>query len=240
MTELNLNNTVGQWVAHSPSTSRVFEAVGIDYCCGGNKPLERACAERRIDLQGLLGQLQEAATAPDAESGQTWIDAPLDRLCDHIEVTHHAYLKAEVPRLTEMVAKVVRAHGDNHPEMAQVQEELAAFQAEVQPHMYKEEHILFPAIRLLARSAAPPAFPFGTIANPIRMMEYEHDVAGNALKQIRELTSDFRIPAGACNTYRALLDGLHELEQDMHRHVHKENSILFPRAVELEQLLVAG
>jgi regulator of cell morphogenesis and NO signaling len=120
-----------------------------------------------------------------------------------------------------------------------VQQALAELRAELEPHMFKEEQILFPAIRWLERSSSPPAFPFGTIANPIRMMEMEHDGAGNALRQIRELTHDYAVPEGACNTYRAMLDGLATLEQDMHVHVHKENSILFPRAVSLEASMSA-
>lgn len=236
---LELTTTVGQWVARRPSTSRIFEHFGIDYCCAGNKTLARACAERHIDPRQVLARLEdEEQSSPAADAN--WLEAPLADLCDHIEVTHHAYLKTELPRLTEIVAKVVRVHGADHSELEGVQQALAELRAELEPHMFKEEQILFPAIRWLERSQAQPAFPFGTIANPIRMMELEHEGAGNALRQIREFTRDFEVPAGACNTYRAMLDGLHTLEQDMHVHVHKENSILFPRAVQLEATLSGG
>lgn len=234
MTTLNLNTPVGQWVARHPATSRVFEDSGIDYCCGGNKPLAEACADRQIDLQKLLARLEQATSAATAVGDSNWLEAPLTALCDHIEQTHHAYLKTELPRLTAIVAKVVRVHGPSHPELAAVEQSLANLREELEPHMFKEEQILFPAIRRLEAAKSAPSFPFGTLANPIRMMEFEHDNAGAALHKMRELTSDYRVPEGACNTYVAMLDGLHTLEEDMHQHVHKENNILFPRAVQLE------
>jgi regulator of cell morphogenesis and NO signaling len=234
MPELDFNTQVGQWVAQRPSTSRVFEAFGIDYCCGGRVSLKQACSERKIDPNDVLAQLEKLATSGD-NSRDSWLSAPLAALCDHIEQTHHAYLKAELPRLTAMIDKVVRAHSAKHPEMAQVQRAFGDLRAELEPHMFKEEQILFPAIRRLEQSAAPATFPFGTIENPIRMMEHEHDNAGECLLRIRELTADFRVPDDVCNTYRALLDGLKTLEEDLHIHIHKENSILFPRAAQLEK-----
>lgn len=164
-------------------------------------------------------------------SYEAW-DRSLTELCDHIEQTHHAYLKQELPRLTEMVAKVVDAHGESHPELVTVKEVFATLKAELEPHMFKEEQVLFPAFRQLEQSADDPSFPFGTVANPIRMMEQEHDDAGYALSRLHALTRDYQVPQEACNTYRAMLAGLRQLERDMHRHVHKENSILFPRAIE--------
>jgi len=239
-TELDSSIPVGQWVAAHPATSRVFERLGIDYCCGGKQSLETACAQRQLDPDRVLVELQSVLNGGDDRQATSWQDAPLAALCDHIEVTHHAYLKSELPRLTEIVAKVVRVHGDAHPEIKGVQHSLAELRAELEPHMFKEEQILFPAIRWLEKASSLPAFPFGTIANPIRMMEMEHDGAGDALRQIREFTRDFEVPEGVCNTYRAMLDGLATLEQDMHIHVHKENSILFPRAISLEAALANG
>jgi regulator of cell morphogenesis and NO signaling len=237
MSKLHLDSAVGQWVAEIPATSRVFESLQIDYCCGGKKPLTQACSDRQLNPQDVLKQLQQASSEADRQPvAESWVDAPLAALCDHIEQTHHAYLKTELPRLAGLVAKVVSAHGSKHPELAEVQRALAELQGELVPHMFKEEHILFPSIRRLEQSDGPLAFPFGTIANPIHRMEYEHKDAGNALEQIRTLTRDYCVPDGACNTYRAMLDGLHTLELDMHQHVHKENSILFPRAIELELL----
>ena len=158
----------------------------------------------------------------------------MTELCDHIEQTHHAYLRTELPRLGQMIDKVVNAHGASHPKLHEVQRVFAALCAELEPHMFKEERILFPAIRQLEQSAATPSFPFGTVANPINVMEHEHDNAGAALSELRTLTADYVPPDDACNTYRAMLDGLRELETNMHQHVHKENNILFPRAIEHE------
>lgn len=233
MTRNDLNSSVGNWVAAHPQTSRVFEALQIDYCCRGGESLEQACRQRGLDPQQVALQLEQAVADEDP-TAENWLEASLTELCNHIEQTHHAYLKEELPRLTEMIAKVVAAHGESHPELAAVQEVFASLRAEMEPHMFKEEHVLFPAIRQLEQSADHRPFPFGTVANPIRMMEQEHDNAGNALSRIRALTRDYQVPDDACNTYRAMLAGLRQLELDMHQHVHKENSILFPRAIERE------
>lgn len=240
MAELHLETTVGQWVAERPETARMFEAWQIDYCCGGDVPLSRACAERRLDPRELFAQLQAASAEAAAEPAANWTAAPLTALCDHIEQTHHTYLKSELPRLESLIGKVASVHGEKHPEIAEVQQAYAALQAELAPHMFKEERILFPAIRAIERSTAPVPLPFGSVANPIGVMEHEHDNAGAALARIRRATADFAVPADACNTYRAMLDGLRRLELDMHQHVHKENNILFPRAIALEQTLGNG
>lgn len=234
MTPVNLNSSVGDWVATHPSTARVFESLQIEYCCGGGKSLEQACWDRRLDPKQVVAQLEQTI-AEEGQSAENWLDAPLTKLCEHIEQTHHAYLKHDLPRLTEMVAKVLQAHGENHPELATVQKVFDSLRAELEPHMLKEEQILFPAICKLEQSAGIPTFPFGTVANPIRMMEQEHDSAGYALSRLHALTRDYHVPDDACNTYRAMLAGLRHLESDMHQHVHKENSILFPRAIELER-----
>lgn len=236
MSELNLDTPVGQWVAQSPCTSRVFEAFHIDYCCNGQKPLSVACSAQNVDPERILAELQMTlAQRPGKGSGDHWIDAALTELCDHIEQTHHGYLKAELPRLREMIAKVLSAHGTGHPEMLDVQQAFFALESELAPHMFKEEQVLFPAIRRLENSHTMPEFPFGSLAHPIRMMEQEHEYAGEALERIRRATGDYAVPEDACNTYCAMLDALRQVELDMHQHVHKENNILFPRAIELEQ-----
>jgi regulator of cell morphogenesis and NO signaling len=235
MSQIRLDATVGQCVSDHPNTSRVFEALRIDYCCGGGKSLGQTCSERQLDPQEVLDRLAQAVATTNGTQSQRWADAPLSELCDHIEQTHHHYLKGELPRLQQLITKLVTAHGRNHPELADVQRAFADLQAELTPHMFKEELILFPAIRCLEQAAAAPSFPFGTIANPIRMMELEHDTAGVALKRMRSATEDYAVPPDACNTYRAVLDGIARLENDMHQHVHKENNILFPRAIERER-----
>ncbi|MFO0903228.1 MAG: iron-sulfur cluster repair di-iron protein [Pirellulales bacterium] len=234
MSRLDLDSPVGQWVAERPNTSRVFEAFQIDYCCGGDKSLRQVCAERRLDTGDVLRQLDAAEADSVGASANRWDLETLTALCDHIESNHHAYLKSELPRLQTMIAKVVGAHGASHPEMKEVASAFAALQAELVPHMFKEEQILFPAIRRLELANSGGSFPFGTVANPIRMMEHEHESAGDALSRIRRATGDYQIPHDACNTYRAMLDGLRRLELDLHEHIHKENNILFPRAIRRE------
>lgn len=233
MTKSNLDTPVGQWVATHPQTSRVFEELQLDYCCGGGKSLEQACKDRGLDPRRILRQLEQTIKV-DEQSTENWLDRPLTELCDHIEQTHHAYLKRELPRLTELIDKVVNAHGDEHRELHSVRQVFAELRGELEPHMFKEEQVLFPAIRRLDQTEVAPTFPFGTVANPIRMMEHEHADAGDALSRIRQLTDTYSVPEGACNTYHAMLDGLRELEANLHQHVHKENNILFPRAIELE------
>jgi regulator of cell morphogenesis and NO signaling len=215
----------------------VFESLKIDYCCGGGRSLEDACRHKNLAPETVLGQLEQAIAAAQSEPGtssECWLTASLVDLCDHIEQTHHAYLKEELPRLHGMISKVFHKHGDQHPELADMHRAFMDLEGELVPHMFKEEQILFPAIRRLEQAGGPQEFPFGTVANPIRMMEHEHDVAGEALTRIRQATRDFAAPEDACNTYRALFDGLEVLEADLHQHIHKENNILFPRAIQLE------
>lgn len=243
MPHITQESPVGQIVAESPHLSRVFERLHIDYCCGGKKSLGDACRERQLDPGDVLDRLEKAGrTGADAAADPIWLNRSLSDLCDHIERTHHAYLRDELPRLTGLIEKVVNAHAERHPELREIQQEFGALRSELEPHMMKEEQVLFmkeeqvlfPAIRRIERSQQAAAFPFGSVANPIECMLHEHDAAGSALDQLRRLTGGYEPPEGACSTYRAMLDGLDQLERDMHEHVHKENNILFPRAIELE------
>ena len=234
MSHLDVNATVADWVKEYPPTSRVFEKFQIDYCCGGGNTLAQACADRQLDANDIVAKLTQVVADPQHASDENWSATTLSELCDHIEQTHHAYLRDELPRLTDLVAKVVEAHAVNHPELPELQLVIAGLKAELEPHMFKEEQILFPAIRSMEESASRPQFPFGSVANPIRMMEHEHDGAGSALARIRELTGDYQIPPDACNTFQVMMDGLKQLEADTHQHIHKENNILFPKAQQLE------
>ena len=226
--------TVGRIVAEFPHLSRVFEELQIDYCCGGKRSLDDVCRERRIDVGQLVDRLNRTEAVSSSSLDQSLLTSPLAELCEHIQKTHHDYLRRELPRLDAMIAKVVNAHGANHPDLPEVQTAFSELRAELEPHMMKEDCILFPSIRYLEANRQPMQFPFGSLANPIRVMVREHDHAGDALVRLRQLTADYVPPAGACNTYRVMLEGLSTLERDMHQHVHKENNILFPRAVELE------
>lgn len=236
MASLTPSATVGQIVAHWPQLARILEELQIDYCCGGKRSLADACRERQLDVGQVSQRLAEALAAPLSPPAEDWQSAPLALLCENIERAHHDYLRRELPRLTALIAKVVNAHGAHHPELAELQRVFDQLRAELEPHMLKEERVLFPAIRRLAAELRPAHFPFGLLANPIRVMVSDHEHAGEALAAMRQLTGDYVPPAGACNTYRVMLEGLETLERDMHEHVHKENNILFPRAIEMEDL----
>lgn len=228
-----LTQTVGELVRDNPARSRVFEDYSIDYCCGGKTLLEVACRERGLDPEQVAGHLaqidEELPRTGDNAAGMSLTD-----LADHIEASHHAYLRNELPRLEVLAGRVAKAHGGHDPRLTRVREVLASFSAEMEHHMTKEERMLFPIIRSLEVGDRPRTYSFGSIANPIRIMESEHDRSGDALAQMRELTDGFNRSFAQCNTHLALLEGLATLERDTHQHVHKENSILFPRAVELE------
>jgi regulator of cell morphogenesis and NO signaling len=229
--------TVGELVVERPSRARVFEKLGIDYCCGGKKPLHQACRERNLDHAAVIDELeQEQATAP-AQGERNWASASLTDLCDHIEQTHHHYLKEELPRLAFLTTKVASRHGETRPALTEVQRVFAELKAEMDSHMMKEERILFPLCRQLDIADELPATHCGSVGNPIEVMIREHEHAGDALAQIRTLTDNYTCPPDACNTYRALFDALEHLEHDLHAHVHKENNILFPKAIRLEKLL---
>ncbi|MCA9090890.1 MAG: iron-sulfur cluster repair di-iron protein [Planctomycetaceae bacterium] len=238
-TTLNLTDSVGAWVTECPATSRVFEKHRIDYCCGGSRPLEEACRKRQIDAQAVYQELRQIISggASNPPPDDDFASSSLAEMCESIEATHHEYLKRELPRLRQLVTRVAQVHGERHPWLLQLETAFQQLHDELVPHMLKEERVLFPAIRMIEQSPVLPAFPFGSVDNPIRMMEHEHDIAGQALQEIRRSSSDFTLPEGGCNTFRAMLDGLRELEADLHCHIHKENNILFPRASQLSARL---
>jgi regulator of cell morphogenesis and NO signaling len=226
--------TIGELVRDNPARARVFETLGIDYCCGGKVPLDSACREHNLDPEQVQRQLDEIdAEVPD--TGEGYATMSLTDLADHVESRHHAYLREELPRIEYLAGRVANAHGERDPRLVRVRDILASFSAEMLDHMAKEEQVLFPSIRELESGDAPASFGFGSIANPIRQMEADHDNSGDALAQVRELTDGFASSSAACNTHLALLDALVTLERDTHEHVHKENNILFPSAIRLEE-----
>ncbi|NSW54284.1 MAG: iron-sulfur cluster repair di-iron protein [Anaerolineae bacterium] len=232
MSQIQPDDSVASVVVRHPALWSVLEDAGIDYCCGGSNSLAQACRSQRMDVAELIQRLEAAAAAP---TGQPVLDPgafTLTELADHIEQTHHAYLRAELPRLGEVAARVVRAHGSKDARLQQVQETLGQLALELEAHMAKEERILFPIIRQME---AGPHAPAGAINGPIRQMELEHQQAGDGLDNLRRLSDGFALPEWACNTYRALMTGLQQLENDLHQHIHKENNILFPRALQLAQ-----
>ena len=229
MSTIDPTTTVGELVAERPARSRVFQSLGIDFCCGGKKPLAEACAAQGLDAETVAKTLAAAETGA-GESGPDPASMGLAELCDHIEQAHHRHLDAELPRLQQMADRVATVHGQAHPWTQPVADTLRELTAELMSHMMKEEQVLFPAIRAIEAGDRTAASHCGGVENPIRMMEMEHENAGSLLANLRELTGDYTAPEGACNTFRALIDGLEELEHDMHQHIHKENNVLFPRA----------
>ena len=232
MVAINTELTVGQLVVERPARARVFERLGIDYCCGGKIPLSQACEKKGLALDVVVQALEVAEFSSPRD--RNWANASLTELANHIQETHHAYLKEELPRLEFFLNKMANKHGPTQPHIVELRDAFVAFKAELEQHMLKEEQILFPLCRQLDAADGPVSFHCGSIENPIAVMVREHDDAGHAMERMRELTNGYHAPEDACNTYRAVFYSLGELEADMHQHVHKENNILFPKAIAAE------
>jgi regulator of cell morphogenesis and NO signaling len=231
-----IEKTVRELALEIPAATRVFERLHIDYCCGGNRTLDEACRTAGVPVERVIAALEgeKAASAAVRE----WTREPLGELVAHIQGTHHVYTREALARIPRLIEKVVAAHGANHPELRRIETVFAGLAQELALHMMKEEMVLFPHIvraeeaSLAGEPPLPP--PFGTVRNPVRMMEHEHDSAGAALRELRELSNDYTAPADGCLTYQTLYGAMAEFEADLHQHIHLENNVLFPRAVELE------
>lgn len=228
--------TLGGIVARDYRAAAIFETYGLDFCCRGRQSLAEACRARGVAPEGVLAELAGLDDAAAAEP--PFASYELDELVAHIVSTHHAYVKRTLPTLDAYLQKLVAVHGERHPELTTVRERFAQVSRELTLHMAKEEEILFPYIVALARAGRheqhmPPNM-FGTVQHPIRMLEAEHESAGHQTELIRVLTSGYTVPDDGCTTYRVAFDELSAFERDLHRHVHLENNILFPRAVDLE------
>jgi regulator of cell morphogenesis and NO signaling len=229
---------VGALVAERLGRAQVFDRLGIDYCCHGAASLGEACSERSLDLGRVIAEIAESDKRAADEGGSIdYAAMSASELAEDIVRTHHAFLRRELPRLSDLADKVLAVHGAGHPELSALRDTLAGLRQELESHMFKEERVLFPLIGQLEAARAPFPIHCGTVENPIRVMEHEHDTAGLALRRIRELTGDHTAPADACTSFKALYEGLAGLESDLHRHIHKENNILFPRAAALEAAL---
>ncbi len=232
---MTTEKTVRDLALEFPAAPRVFEKLGIDYCCGGGKTLEQACNAANLPLDEVVEALESARRNAQPESApRDWNAEPLAELITHIQNTHHRYTREETVRLTALAAKVAQAHGANHPELAEIRDVFAGLAQELSSHLMKEEMILFPYIVRLENSGQAAA-PFGTVRNPIAMMMHEHDGAGDALRELRRLSGGYTAPADACVSYHTLYRSLAAFEEDLHQHIHLENNILFPRAMELER-----
>ncbi len=229
--------TVREIAQEHPQAARIFESFGIDYCCGGKRPLAEACRQANVVVDRVMEELERPS--PAVELDDRWASAPLSELANHIVHKHHAFVRQESPRLTALLEKVRARHGESHPELSEIQGLFEGLAAEMASHMLKEEHVLFPMIQQLeetSRSAGPDAAAqFRSIEFPIARMVAEHEDAGAALSGIRSLAGAYQPPTGACASFQALYQGLAQFEQDLHRHIHLENNILFPRAVALTE-----
>ena len=240
---INSQTTVREVALQMPESTRLFEKLKIDYCCGGNQPLANACASAGIDIDNVMRVLGKMSQSNSTEaSALDFQNASLPELIEHILNTHHVFTKSEMERLQSLADKVLNAHGGNHPELVHMDELFTRLCADLKPHMFKEEQVLFPYILAMTQAAelnqAGPFAPFGTVNNPVRMMMKEHDIAGQILRELRALTSDYKVPPDACISYRTLYEALENFEKDLHQHIHLENNVLFPKALELENALL--
>lgn len=227
----NSDRTVREIAALNPAAARIFETLGIDYCCGGNLSLSIACERANVAVEKIVGLLD---TPQPPSLSDVSNDTPLGELTRLIVERHHAFVRRETPRIQALLAKVCEKHGRAHRELSEVSDFFATLEADLAAHMMKEERILFPYIEALEGSNKRSAC-FASVENPIAVMVADHDQAGAILSTIRALTSDYRTPEGACATFQALYRALEEFERDLHRHVHLENNILFPRAIAAER-----
>jgi regulator of cell morphogenesis and NO signaling len=232
--------TVRELALENPAATRIFEKLGIDYCCGGNKSLEEACRAAKLPMDQVLDTLEMAEQATRAaQKNHDWQREPLTDLISHINSTHHKYVREEIARLGPLFDKVCSVHGKNHPELLHVRAAFSGLAQELTTHMMKEEMVLFPYIVRMEEAVIqhepvlPP--PFGSVQTPVTMMEHEHESAGNALRAMRSASKDYTAPADACVSFQTLYGALAAFEADLHQHIHLENNILFPRAIAMEQ-----
>lgn len=225
---LSLDTPVADLVTDRPARARIFERLGIDYCCGGDQSLAEAAQKNDLDPETVVQMLDAATDASAPVDTTDWREAPLGDLIDHIVDTHHDYLRRELPRLEDLLMQVTQAHGADVSWLDPTLEVFQTLKLDLETHMVSEEERVFPSIRAL--EANGPAETAELDEDGVEKMIREHDDSGAALDRLRDLTNDFTPPENACPKFRAAMDGLHELETDMHQHVHKENNVLFPRA----------
>ena len=232
--------TVAKIVAKNYKAADVFKKYEIDFCCGGNVSLAEACEKKKINFYDIQNELQNIDNQSDSNFDfDRW---ELDFLIDFIINQHHSYVVENIPLIIQYSDKVAKVHGENHPETIEINKLFHEVAKELADHMQKEEKILFPFIKQMVKAKKesipmPPAV-FGTVKNPIRMMETEHETAGDIFKQIAKLSNNYQPPLGACTTFRVLYAKLKEFEADLHKHVHLENNILFPKASEMESRMI--
>jgi len=242
-----MNNTyqerpVGELVAEDYRKAGILRNYGIDFCCGGKRTLSDACSRKGLNP----AKISEELVALDLENGapdNRYSEWEPDFLISYIEENHHRYVRTKVPEISAYARKAAKVHGGHHPELVEIAQIFLQLAEELLDHLEKEEQVLFPYIRMMTEAqqkGEQPARPaFGTVENPVNMMQHEHDDAGEAMTRIRRLSSDFTPPEDACMTYRVLFQNLAAFEEDLHKHVHLENNVLFPRALKIERSFTA-
>ncbi|MBX3253485.1 MAG: iron-sulfur cluster repair di-iron protein [Chitinophagaceae bacterium] len=229
---------IGELTALDYRTALIFKKHSIDFCCNGNRTIAEACGNDDTKINTLTADLQKSVETGDP-AGANYNSWPLDLLADYIEKKHHRYVATRIPEIQPLLNKVVKVHGAQHPELAEVEKLFNECAGELTAHMKKEELMLFPFIRKMVGAGDGPVHtPFGTVQNPISVMMHEHDTEGERFRKIAALTGNYTAPADACNTYRVSFALLKEFEEDLHLHIHLENNILFPKAIAMEQQLV--
>lgn len=233
-------SNIGKIVAENYRFATVFKTAGIDFCCNGNRTIGEACEQKNISSEDLLKKLTDAASQ-SSDSGIDYRTWPLDLLADYIEKTHHRYVERKSVEIMPYLQKVVNVHGERHPELYEIEELFIGAVQALTAHMKKEELILFPFVRQIVKAenagSSLPQSQFGTVSNPIAAMMQEHDNEGERFRQISALSNGYTPPADACNTFRVTYALINEFEEDLHKHIHLENNILFPGAIELEKKL---
>ena len=234
--DITRDNIVGEIVAKDYRAASVFKSHKIDFCCNGNRSLADVCETGKVDTTQLIEELQKATTRSEKQTTdyKSWDN---DLLADYIEKKHHRYVEKRIPELRAFLGKVARVHGERHPELIEIEQLFDASAHELLAHMKKEEMIVFPYVRSMAASTALNQPHFGTVENPIKMMMHEHDTEGERFRKISLLSNNYTPPADACTTYKVAFSMLKEFEEDLHLHIHLENNILFPKAIQAEQKL---
>lgn len=236
------DETLGQIAAKDLRKALVFKKYGIDFCCGGKKTVKEACAEKGIDITQIEKELQETEKSIPNSNNLPFNDWSIDFLADYIVNTHHTYVRKNLPELVFYSNKVSRVHGDRHPELRRINQCVEEINAELSSHMQKEEIVLFPYVKqlVIAKNTNEPLQQshFGSVRGPINMMEMEHEFVGKHYEEIKNLTMNYSLPADACMSYSMLYRLLQEFENDLNIHIHLENNILFPKALELENELM--
>lgn len=236
------NKSVGEIVAEDYRAAGVFENYKIDFCCNGGRSLSAVAAEKGLEVGALVDEIQQAQISGDggATDYESW---PLDLLADYIVKTHHRYSEAQITKIKPYLEKITQVHGDRHPELAEINKIFNAIAGEIAAHTKKEEIMVFPFIKKLV-NAKENNLPYEnprskTVEDPVNMLKHEHDDQGDAFKKMAELSDDYTTPEDGCNTYRVTFGLLKEFQQDLHKHIHLENNILFPKAIALEKELTA-